>query len=212
MNLATYIMNFKKIGSKLWPWQCPRGRIQNGCRDVINYANESKLKRTPLDLWRTILWKLSWNRLSSFAILARTHTHRQTHRQTPPRFPDPYDHKTFSQWKWLNVKNTHNSIIFPISTSWKSDLNFGYKSPVWKLTNMAAMTSSNMLLTRNANKNNNTSMGSICLTLVEISRVVLANGCWLADRHTHTYTHTLTHKQRQTTQRFSGPKQPQYIQ
>ena len=106
MNLATYIMNFKKIGSKLWPWQCPRGRIQNGCRDVINYANEPKLKRTPLDLWGTILWKFGWNRPSSFAILARTdrHTHRHTDRQTPPGFPDPNDHNTFSQWKWLNVK------------------------------------------------------------------------------------------------------------
>ena len=90
MNLATCIMNFKKIGSKLWPWQCYRARIQNGCRDVINYANEPKLKRTPLDLWGTILWKFGWNRPSSFAILARTdtqtdrhtHTHTQTHTDT----------------------------------------------------------------------------------------------------------------------------------
>ena len=84
MILATYIMNFKKIGSKLWPWQCHRARIQNGCRDVINYANEPKLKRTPLDHWGTIFWKFSWNQPSSFALLARTdtHTHRQTHRHT----------------------------------------------------------------------------------------------------------------------------------
>ena len=179
--------------------------------DVIKYANELNHKRAQLEHFGTHLGKFGWNWPSSFG--KHTHIDRHTDTQTDtPRFPDPYDHKTFSQWKWLNVKNTHNSIIFPISTSWKSDLNFGYKSPVWKLTNMAAMTSSNMLLTRNANKHNNTSMGPICLTLVEISRVVLANGCWLADRHTHTYTHTLTHKQRQTTQRFSGPKQPQYIQ
>ena len=114
MHFTTHIINFKKIGSKLWPWQCPRARIQNGRRDVIKYANELKMKRAQLDHCGTNLGKFGWNRPSSFAILTRTdrqtdrhtHTHTQTDTQTDnPGFPDLDDHNTFSQWKWMNVKN-----------------------------------------------------------------------------------------------------------
>ena len=33
---------------------------KHGRRDVIDYANEPKLKRTLLDLEETILWKFGW--------------------------------------------------------------------------------------------------------------------------------------------------------
>ena len=46
---GTYIPNFKKIGSKLWPWQCHRFSDQDGGQNVINYANEPKHKRAQLD-------------------------------------------------------------------------------------------------------------------------------------------------------------------
>ena len=80
MRFATQIINFKKIGSKLWPWQCPRARIQNGRRDVIKYANELKMKRAQLDHCGTNVGKFGWNRPSSFAkrLVTDTHTHRQT--------------------------------------------------------------------------------------------------------------------------------------
>ena len=50
MSNTTHIPNYKKIGSKLWPWQCSRFFVKSGSRDVINYVNELKLKRTQLDI------------------------------------------------------------------------------------------------------------------------------------------------------------------
>ena len=83
MHFATQIINFKKIGSKLWPWQCPRARIQNGRRDVIKYANELKMKRAQLDHCGTNLGKFGWNRPSSFAKRLSTDTNTDTHSSNP---------------------------------------------------------------------------------------------------------------------------------
>jgi len=46
MRNTTYIPNYKKIGSKLWPWQCSGSYNKYGVCDVINYVTELKLKRT----------------------------------------------------------------------------------------------------------------------------------------------------------------------
>ena len=82
MSNTTHIPNFKKIGSKLRPWQCSRVSGKYGSCDVINYVNELKLKRTQLDIWETICGKFHWNQPSSFGVLARTDTHTHTHRDT----------------------------------------------------------------------------------------------------------------------------------
>ena len=50
MKNTTHIPNYKKIGLKLWPWQCYRFSDKYGGRDVINYVNELKHKRAPLDI------------------------------------------------------------------------------------------------------------------------------------------------------------------
>ena len=86
MRNTTHIPNYKKIGLKLWSWQCPRFYDKYGGHDVINYVNELKLKRTQLDIWETICGKFHWNRPSSFGVLARrdTQTHTNTDRQ--PRY------------------------------------------------------------------------------------------------------------------------------
>ena len=49
MRLSTQIINFKKIGSKLWPWECAPGEWIFGRCDVIKYANELNHKRAQLD-------------------------------------------------------------------------------------------------------------------------------------------------------------------
>ena len=46
MRNTTHIPNYKKIGSKLWPWQCSHFFVKDGGRDVIGYVNELKLERT----------------------------------------------------------------------------------------------------------------------------------------------------------------------
>ena len=115
MRFATQIINFKKIGSKLWPWECARGRIQNGCRDVINYANELKLKRTQLDQWGTNLGKFGWNQTGCFAkrLVTDRQTHRQTHTQTDNfRFSGP-QRSQYVQWMKMNeCKNPKQPEIY----------------------------------------------------------------------------------------------------
>ena len=85
MRNTTYIPNYKKIGSKLWPWQCSRFFDKYGGRDVNTHVNELKLEHTQLDIWETLCGKFHWNRLSSFGVLAPTdrHTGRQTTRYFP---------------------------------------------------------------------------------------------------------------------------------
>ena len=53
------IPNFKNIGWKLWPWQCARFFVQYGGRDVINYDNELKDKRSYVKSSVIYLWKIS---------------------------------------------------------------------------------------------------------------------------------------------------------
>ena len=53
------ISNFKKIGWKLWPWQCYRFFVQYGGRDVINYDNELKYKLSYVKSLVIYLWKIS---------------------------------------------------------------------------------------------------------------------------------------------------------
>ena len=77
---TTQISNFKSVGSKLW--QCSRFLVKGGGRDVIDYVNELKLKRTQLDIKGTICRKFHWNRPSSFGVLARKDTDTDTHRYT----------------------------------------------------------------------------------------------------------------------------------
>ena len=85
MKNTTHIPNYKKIGLKLWSWQCHRFFDKYGGHDVINYVNELKLKRTQLDILETICRKFHPNWPGSFDVLARTdrhtdsntHTHRQ---------------------------------------------------------------------------------------------------------------------------------------
>ena len=72
MKNTTHIPNYKKIGWKLWSWQCHRFYDKYGGHDVINYVNKLKLKRTQLDIWEIICGKFHWNRLSSFGVIART--------------------------------------------------------------------------------------------------------------------------------------------
>ena len=54
MSNTTHIPNYKEIGSKLRPWQCSHFFDKYGGRDVINYVNELKLKRTQLDIYGTL--------------------------------------------------------------------------------------------------------------------------------------------------------------
>ena len=117
---TTLIPNYKKIWLKLWPWQCPRFFDKYGGRDVINYVNELKLKRTQLDIKETLRGKFHWCWLSSFGVLAQTdtqtetqtHTHTHTDRQTyNPVFSDPNDPNTFSQWNDLECKNDVNAKV-----------------------------------------------------------------------------------------------------
>ena len=68
-----------KIGQKQWPWQRYAFFDKNGGRDVINYVNEPKIKRTQLDIWEIIFGKFHWNWPSSFGVLAPTDTHTHTH-------------------------------------------------------------------------------------------------------------------------------------
>ena len=76
MKNTTHLPNYKKIGSKLWSWQCARFYDKYGVHDVINYVNELKLKRTQLDIWETICDKFHWNQPSSFGVLAQTVTQK----------------------------------------------------------------------------------------------------------------------------------------
>ena len=74
MRNTTHIPSFKKIGPKLWPWQCYRFFLQYGGRKVIKHFDELKLKRTQVDILGTICGKFHWNRLGSLGVLARTDT------------------------------------------------------------------------------------------------------------------------------------------
>ena len=109
MSNTTHIPNFKKIGSKLRPWQCPRISGKYGGCDVINYVNELKLKRTQLDIQGTFCGKFHWNRLGSFGVLAptdrQTDTHTDTHTDRQPGIFRPERSQYIQSMKWLNVKN-----------------------------------------------------------------------------------------------------------
>ena len=59
MRNTNHILNYKKIGLKLWSSQCSHFYDKYGGHDVINYVNELKLKRTQLDIWETICGKFN---------------------------------------------------------------------------------------------------------------------------------------------------------
>ena len=54
---------FQENKPKLWPWQCHRFIYQDGRRDVINYVNEPKHKRSYSNPWVYYAWKVSFGQL-----------------------------------------------------------------------------------------------------------------------------------------------------
>ena len=107
MKNITHIPSYKKIGSKLWSWQCSRFSDKYGGHDVINYVNELKLRRTQLDIWEIICDKFNWNRLGSFGVLARTDRQTDTRTNRQPCIFQPERSQYIQSIKWLNVKTQH---------------------------------------------------------------------------------------------------------
>ena len=153
MKNTTHIPNYKNIGLKLWSWQCARFHEKYGGHDVINYVNELKHKRAPLDIQRTIFGKFYWNWPSSFAIPARTHTqtHTQTNRQTTRYF------RTWTiQIHSVNEKTECNNEEYywhiKLIDNWIKTVDVTVLAIF--LMKIAAMTSLIMLISWNSNEHN----------------------------------------------------------